>query len=109
MNVLLFSEGKTQIYGNCRKGYEPVKDAFIQNFVSGQELNASICIYVKQKCVVDLHGTSIDDHSYTADHLQVRYFPLFIRLFLKAIFIASLIFRIINSDGFFNLSIAARV
>ena len=83
MNVLLFSEGKTQIYGNCRKGYEPVKDAFIQNFVSGQELNASICIYVQQKCVVDLHGTSIDDHSYTPDSLQVSYFLQCCRVLLK--------------------------
>ena len=85
MNVLLFSEGKTQIYGNCKKGYEPVKDAFIQNFVSGQELNASICIYVKQKCVVDLHGTSIDDHSYTPDCLQVRYFLESRRVLLKGL------------------------
>ena len=85
MNVLLFSEGKIQIYGNCEKGYEPVKDAFIQNFVSGQELNASICIYVKQKCVVDLHGTSIDDHSYTPDCLQVRYFLESRRVLLKGL------------------------
>ena len=67
----LFCEGNIQIYGNCEQEYEPVKDAFIQNFVSGQELNASICVYVKEKCVIDLYGTSNKDSSYNSKSLQV--------------------------------------
>ena len=71
MESPLFCEGNIQIYGKCVKEYEPVKDAFIQNFVSGQELNASICVYVKEKCVIDLYGTSNNDSSYNSKSLQV--------------------------------------
>ena len=71
METPLFCEGNIQIYGNCEKGYEPVKDAFIQNFVSGQELNASLCVYVKENCVIDLYGTSNKDTTYNAECLQV--------------------------------------
>ena len=71
MESPLFCEGNIQIYGKCEQEYEPVKDAFIQNFVSGQELNASICVYVKEKCVIDLYGTSNKDSSYNSKSLQV--------------------------------------
>ena len=74
MESPLFCEGNIQIYGKCEKEYEPVKDAFIQNFVSGQELNASICVYVKEKCVIDLYGTSNNDSSYNSESLQVIHF-----------------------------------
>ena len=74
MEPPLFNEGNVQIFGNCEKGYEPVKEAFIQNFVSGQELNASICVYVKEKCVIDMYGTSNKDTTYDSKCLQVIYF-----------------------------------
>ena len=74
METPLFSQGKIKIFGKYEKGYEAVKDGFIQNFVSGQELNASICVYVKEKCVVDMYGTSIDDISYNATRIQVFHF-----------------------------------
>ena len=83
MENLLFSDGNVQIFGNCEGQYTPVKDAFIQNFVSGQELNASICVYVKQKCVIDMYGTSMNDKSYNADCLQVSCFFLFCLIYLK--------------------------
>ena len=67
----LFTEGNIQIYGNYEKEYEPVKDAFVQNFISGQEINASICVYVKQKCVIDMYGTSTKDTTYNSNCLQV--------------------------------------
>ena len=87
MEKLLFSEGNVQIFGNCEKGYEPVKDAFIQNFVSGQEINASICVYVKQKCVIDMYGTAINDKAYNADCLQVSYFLEFCLFYFKFLFL----------------------
>ena len=71
METPLFSEGNVQIFGNCEKGYESVKDDFVQNFISGQEINASICVYVNQKCVIDMYGTSSKDRSYTSECLQV--------------------------------------
>ena len=73
MEAPFFSEGNIQIYGNCENGYEPVKDAFTQNFVSGQEINSSICVYVKGKCVIDMYGTSIKDTSYNSECLQVMH------------------------------------
>ena len=73
MEAPIYSEGNIQIFGSCENGYEPVKDAFIQNFVSGQEINSSICVYVKEKCVIDMYGTSIKDTSYNSECLQVIY------------------------------------
>ena len=71
METPLFSEGNVQIFGNYEKGYESVKDAFVQNFISGQEINASLCVYAKQKCVIDMYGTSVKDTSYNSKCLQV--------------------------------------
>ena len=76
MEAPFFSEGNIQIYGSCENGYEPVKDAFIQNFVSGQEINSSICVYVQEKCVIDMYGTSIKDTSYNSECLQVIHLSL---------------------------------
>ena len=73
MESPIFSEGNIQIYGSCENGYESVKDAFIQNFLSGQEINSSICVYVKEKCVIDMYGTSIKDTSYNSECLQVMH------------------------------------
>ena len=70
----IYNRGKVQIYGNCEKEYESVKDAFVKNFISGQEVNSSICVYVKQKCVIDMYGTSIEDANYKPNSLQVNQF-----------------------------------
>ena len=70
-NKSLFSEGNVNIFGKCHEGYEPVKDAFVKNFMSGQEINASISVYVDQKCVIDMYGTATNDTSYNSNCLQV--------------------------------------
>ena len=71
MEDSVYNAGNVKIFGNCEKGYAAVKEAFVQNFVSGQEVNASLCVYVDQKCVIDLFGSAIGDNSYTRKCLQV--------------------------------------
>ena len=38
--------------------------------LNGQEENAQLCIYVGDKCVVDLYGTAIGDFSYSSESIQ---------------------------------------
>ena len=59
------------INGTCEKGFESVKDMFYQNFVIGNEDNAQLCIYVGNKCVVDLYGSATGDTNYGPDKLHV--------------------------------------
>ena len=67
-----------QINGYCEKGYQQLKERFADNFHSGKENNAQLCIYVNDECVVDLYGTAIGDTTYTQDTLQVRYNVIFL-------------------------------
>ena len=71
MEDTLYNAGNVKVFGRCERGYTAVKEAFVQNFVSGQEANASLCVYVNQKCVIDLFGTAIGDIGYTRKSLQV--------------------------------------
>ena len=71
---ITYEQGSIKVNGSCAMGYAAVKDAFVQNFISGQETNASICVYVNQKLVVDLYGTSIENTMYKPTSLQVNKF-----------------------------------
>jgi CubicO group peptidase (beta-lactamase class C family) len=44
------------IDGSVRSGFEPVREAFIENFASRGEVGAACCIYLDGECVVDLWG-----------------------------------------------------
>ena len=44
----------TQPEGYCAEGFEGVRDAFVQNFASGDEVGASACVVHDEKVVVDL-------------------------------------------------------
>ena len=61
------------INGFCTKGFEPVKKIFCENFETGEEENAQLCIYVGQECVIDLYGSKNGDQNYGPDMLHVRY------------------------------------
>ena len=39
----------------------------------GAEENVQLCVYVDEKCVVDLYGTAIGDQNYNADTVQTIY------------------------------------
>ena len=44
--------------GYCANGFEAVRDAFIANFATGDELGASACVVHDGQVVVDLWGGS---------------------------------------------------
>jgi CubicO group peptidase (beta-lactamase class C family) len=47
--------------GSCAVGFEPVRRAFADNFVSHGELGASVCVVVRGEVVVDLDGGWSDE------------------------------------------------
>lgn len=62
------------VTGTVAGGFEPVRDAFTQNFVDYGDLGASLCVYVDGEKVIDLVGGARgDDHAerYDADTLQL--------------------------------------
>jgi len=56
-----------KVQGKVAPGYESVKKIFQENFDTGREENAQLCVYVGEEVVVDLWGSSSPD--YTADTL----------------------------------------
>jgi len=58
---------KVVVQGNVAPGYETVKDIFQENFDTGREESAQLCVYVGEEKVVDLWGSK--SSSYTADTL----------------------------------------
>jgi len=58
---------KVVVQGEVAAGYESVKEIFQQNFDTGREESAQLCVYVGGKKVVDLWGSK--SPSYTADTL----------------------------------------
>ena len=46
------------IEGQVSPGYETVKDLFTDNFLTGRETHAQLCVYVQGAKVVDLWGTA---------------------------------------------------
>ncbi len=63
------------IHGYVASGWENVCSVFEQNLIEGLDLGASLCIYHRGQCVVDLSGGWKDpernEKPYTADTLQL--------------------------------------
>ena len=59
-----------KIHGSVSPGYETVKDMFEDNFKMAKEKNAQLCVYVKEKKVVDLWGTAAGDETFNGDTLM---------------------------------------
>ncbi|WP_030454680.1 serine hydrolase domain-containing protein [Herbidospora cretacea] len=60
--------------GTTAPGFEPVQDAFADNFEHHDEIGAAVCVYVDGKKVVDLWGGVADpqtERPWTEDTLQV--------------------------------------
>jgi len=53
---------ETLIHGTVASGFEPVRDAFIDNFVKRGEIGAAVCAYYKGENVVDLWGGYREPH-----------------------------------------------
>ncbi len=49
------------IHGFTAKGFEPVREAFLQNFIDGKEIGVSLCIYRNGEKIVDIWG-GYSDH-----------------------------------------------
>ena len=54
------------IDGHVSPGWEPVREAFLCNFDSGNELGAGVAVYSGAECVVDLWGGVADTRSNAA-------------------------------------------
>jgi CubicO group peptidase (beta-lactamase class C family) len=48
------SVSETEIQGVCKAGYEPVRDAFAENFAERDEIGASVAVVARGEPVVDL-------------------------------------------------------
>ncbi|CAF1270939.1 unnamed protein product [Adineta steineri] len=63
------------IYGYVAENWTSIRDAFEQNFIDGLDIGASLSIYHRGKCVVDLYGGWKDlerkKQPYTSDTLQI--------------------------------------
>ncbi len=60
----------TPIYGQVAPGFEPVRDAFAQNFVEADEIGAAFCLIRDGEVLVDLYGGYRDrkrEAEWTAD------------------------------------------
>jgi CubicO group peptidase (beta-lactamase class C family) len=53
-------QGKIDIHGTCRDEFAPVRDAFALNLETGQDIGASVSIFVDGEAVVDLWGGHVD-------------------------------------------------
>ena len=72
MSARLTKEPNIKIEGTCLKGFEPVRKQFYENFLNGKEQNAQLCIYLGDRCVVDLWGSASTDETYGPDSFHVR-------------------------------------
>ena len=50
------SNKENNVQGYVASGWESVRSAFEQNLSDGSEIGASICIYHRGECMVDLSG-----------------------------------------------------
>lgn len=63
------------VHGYVAQGWERIRTAFEQNFIDQLDVGASLCIYHRGTCVVDLCGgwkdTETKTEPYTSDTLQL--------------------------------------
>ncbi|UJR38148.1 hypothetical protein I4U23_030826 [Adineta vaga] len=63
------------IHGYVASGWENVRTVFEQNFIDGLDVGASVCVYHRGECVVDLYGGWKDienkEQLYTSRTLQL--------------------------------------
>ena len=69
----LLSENMPKIEGFCHEDFQEVKELFKSKFLSGEEENAQLCVYVKGELVIDIWGSRDESNSsgYGHDSLQV--------------------------------------
>ena len=55
-----FTGRNFKVSGSFVEGYQPVREAFEQNFRDGLESRAQLCVYVNQEKVIGLYSTFKD-------------------------------------------------
>ena len=62
------------IEGHCDEDFLAVKELFTESFLSGDDENAQLCVYIGNKKVIDLYGCKdpLNSSGYNHDSLQVR-------------------------------------
>ncbi|MER8231093.1 serine hydrolase domain-containing protein [Streptomyces sp. NPDC094049] len=66
----------TVIHGEVAPGFEPVREAFAANFARRGDIGAAVCVYLRERPVVDLWGGVADPGTgrpWTRDTLQLVY------------------------------------
>jgi len=61
--------GEVLVEGTVSAGFEPLRLLFTENMRRQAEVNAQLCIYVGEDCVVDLYGTAVGDKDYSGETL----------------------------------------
>ncbi|MBC94058.1 MAG: hypothetical protein CMM38_10525 [Rhodospirillaceae bacterium] len=78
MEIIMTEKKHTEIdlQGECALGFESVRDALAESFVSRDEIGSAICVYFEGKKVVDLWGGYVDgaqNHPWKANTLCLMY------------------------------------
>ena len=62
------------VKGFCHEDFKAAKDLFESNFLSGEDENAQICVYIGNQLVIDLWGVKCENNAnnYGPDSLQVK-------------------------------------
>ena len=68
-NIKMFSKRKVSVKGVVEAQFEPVREAFQENFNNGEEVSAQLSVVQDGKVVVDL-WCSVEDQDYSGDTLQ---------------------------------------
>ena len=69
MGVNATSRMNPKVVGFCDPKYEKVKKHLEYMLTKGFDENVQLCVYVEDKCVIDLYGTSND--TYDGNKTQV--------------------------------------
>jgi CubicO group peptidase (beta-lactamase class C family) len=68
--------GHARIEGFCKKGFEPVANAFVENFLARGEIGAAVCLFHRGEAVVDLWGGLADPETgraWTRDAIVIAF------------------------------------
>jgi CubicO group peptidase (beta-lactamase class C family) len=68
--------GDARIEGFCMKGFEPVANAFVENFLARGEVGAAVCLFHRGEAVVDLWGGLADaetGRAWTRDTIVIAF------------------------------------
>ena len=87
----MFTKRQVSLKGFAEDKFEPVREAFQENFTNGDEVSAQVCVVQAGKVVVDLWCS--EEQDYTGDTLQQIWSST---KNLKALAVAMLVDRLVT-------------